>query len=124
MRPLMFALIVLSCSGNHAYRATAPVDRNRISAEEIQSTHIQNAYDAVRRLRPRWLEARGVTSFQKQLGVALVVEGVHVGDVSHLRDYDTSDISELKFLSAPEATQLYGIDHTAGAIQLFLKHGR
>lgn len=122
VRPLMI-LLLTGCAGSHASRASAPSDRNLISEAEIRASPATNAYDLVRQLRPRWLQTRGVTSFQTQINVALYVEGVHVGDITRLRDYDTGDLRELKFLSGPEATQVYGTDHPAGAIQLFLRRG-
>lgn len=122
LRPLVF-FCLLACAGPHIKSSVPAPDRNHITRAEIDNSTAQNALMLVQQLRPQWLQVHGVTSLRTQLGVALYVENVRAGAVSRLREYQREEVEELFYLSGPEATRLYGINHPAGAIQLALRHG-
>ncbi len=102
--------------------------RNRgavITAEELATTSELNAYDAVRRLRPMWLRMRGPVSLslQERAGVRIYVNGTRRGQIDELRAFQATDIESITYLSAPEATTRFGIDHSDGAILVVLRRG-
>jgi hypothetical protein len=69
-------------------------------------------FGAVNRLRPTWLrpQSRGT------LPVVIVDGTPQPGGVDALRSMRASDVSELQYMNASDATTRYGTGYTAGAI--------
>jgi hypothetical protein len=68
-----------------------------------------NTYQAVQRLRPQWLRARG----QSNIGggatvVTLFVDGAPRGQATDLASIPVSDVGEIRYLSASDATFEFG----------------
>ncbi len=86
---------------------------NLITMEELADHSALMAYDVIRRLRPRWLQARGGSANQPQL----FVDGARMGMAeAGLRSMPVSDIQELQFLNASDATMRFGTNFPGGAI--------
>lgn len=120
------ALLMLACSSSG--RSSESKARNRgavISVEELATTAELDAYQAVRRLRPMWLRTRGPVSLslQGRAGIRVYVNGSRRGELDVLRSFRATDIESITYLSAPEATTRFGIDHSDGAIMVILKRG-
>jgi hypothetical protein len=77
------------------------------NAELVESSET-DAYIALERLRPRWLRARGQSSFSGGTVVMLFVDGSPRGDVSNLRGIPINDIRDITYLSATEAAFQFG----------------
>ena len=91
-------------------------DPNRITAEELADYTTLTAADVVRRLRPRWLQGRGAGT-GGQNTPRLIVDGAPMGDAeSALRSLSVSDIQEMQYMSASDATMRYGTNYPGGAI--------
>ena len=91
-------------------------DPNRITAEELAEYTTLTAVDVVRRLRPRWLQGRGAGTTGQNTPV-LILDGARMGDAqSALRSISVSDIQEMQYLSASDATMRFGTNFTGGAI--------
>ena len=124
-------LLTLACSSSGRSSSGLPSQsnaRNRgavIPAEELATTSELDAYDAVRRLRPMWLRTRGPVSLslQGQAGIRVYVNGSRRGQLQMLKTFRATDIESITYLSAPEATTRFGIDHSDGAIMVILKRG-
>jgi hypothetical protein len=118
---LLVVLAVAGCAsggGGAATRGSA----NRITAEEMAEHASLDLYAVVQRLRPRWLQVRGATSVQGRAAIAVILDGVRQqGSIELLRGLRASDIREVRFLGARDATTRYGTDMTAGAIEVFTK---
>lgn len=116
------ALVVLAaCSATAGGRAGGT--RNVITADEIASTTARDAYEVIERLRPRWLQSRGVASFRDaapQLPV-VYVDRIRIGGLEVLRTLNVTDIVELRFYSASDATTRYGTDHAGGVIEVYTR---
>ena len=93
-------------------------DRNLITAEEIQTVRTGTAMDVVRRLRPQWL--RKSRARRGGESPVVYVDGWPRGEPSALADIQIASIQDIRYLSAPDATQLYGIGHNAGVILVTL----
>jgi hypothetical protein len=65
--------------------------------------------------------AEGDVGRSGAMSVMVYVDGTKVGGVQELKRIPAQDIREIRFLSASEAQQRYGIGHAAGAIQVALK---
>jgi hypothetical protein len=120
---LLFLLGVGGCVSAGAGRTSgaAAVDPDRISEEELAADPGQDLLTIIESLRPRWLRPRGRT-FTGVAPVAVVVDGVPwQGGVGNLRSIRASDVRELRYLSAADATTQFGSDMAGGAIVVYRK---
>ena len=90
---------------------------NTLTAEEIANAHIPNVFDLVSSLRPRWLQTRGVDSFQKPSEIQVYLGTTRMqGGVSALRELSSLGITKIEFVDGITASARWGLDHGAGAI--------
>ncbi len=85
-----------------------------ITAEEIADAHVQNALEAVRKLRPRFLLTQGGTTSAHD--VQVMVDEVPRGTASALGSVNAADVAEIRYLDASEATMRYGTGYSGGLI--------
>lgn len=113
-----FALVSAlgACSSGSGGSSGPRRDPNRITTEELAEYTTLTALDVVRRLRPRWLTGRGAGTAGSNTP-QLILDGARMGNAaSELRSIAVSDISELQYLSASDATMRYGTNYPGGAI--------
>ncbi len=111
----LLALVILgsACASSGQPGQSRPRrDRNLITAEELSELSVSSAYEAVRRLRPGWLQARG----RSGLPVVYRNNTRWGGDPRSLENIRIDDVSEMRFLSASDATTRYGTGFTGGVI--------
>lgn len=89
-----------------------------LTGEQLASTHAASVYEAVRRLRPSFLRARGPTSvlIPGATGPALWVDQTYIGDVGELRDIPTGDVVSIRHLPSWEAATHYGSRFSQGVL--------
>jgi hypothetical protein len=112
-------------SGNGAAPRTSS---NVITRQELAAVQVPNAYDAVQRLRPSFLRPRTIAGGTKTAGgsstvqdyAVVYVDGIRKGGPEYLRTIPTAEISELRYLSAMDATTRYGMNVAAGVIDVKL----
>ena len=119
-------LLTLALTGCASGSASGGQRRNPdlITSEELRQTDSEglSAFQAVQRMRPQWLRGRGVGSFGGGLELPKVmVEESPYGEVDDLRSMNVSDIDEMRFLGAAEATTRFGTGYDAGAILVSLR---
>ena len=91
--------------------------RELITADELATIDVQNALQAVQRLRPNFLRFPGAMSItQGQAAVVVYVESTRMGGPEMLQQIPITEVKEIRYLSATDATQRFGTGHTAGAI--------
>ena len=98
--------------------------RDVITQEELAKVDVQNALDAVRRLRPSFLQTHGgMTSSITQGGqdVVVYVDNTKMGGPSTLAQIPITDVKEIQYLNGTDATQRYGTGHGSGAIIVIRK---
>jgi hypothetical protein len=115
MSALTFALIGCA-SGGGGSDGTPRGNSNRIVESELATLETQDAYTAIQRLRPQWLRSRSGAA------PVVIMDGTRqqVG-LSILRSIRTSELQELRYLSASDATTRYGTGFDGGAILLTTK---
>ncbi len=94
-----------------------------LTGDEIRRNHIDNAYDAVRRLRPAFLSTRGPTSVLNapRQDIVVIVNGLPYGGVEDLRSLRAGEIAWVRRLTAAEAYVKSGHPAPSGAIELRLE---
>jgi hypothetical protein len=120
------ALLVPACASTGTGSSSSGGDRDLLTREQLEGMDHLTAYDAIRRLKPRWLQAeRGQDSFASQdmRGTRVYVDGVLFGDTEALRRLDVRDIGEIRFLDKRRATTRFGTDHAEGAILISTRSG-
>lgn len=98
-----------------------------LTADEIATHNIEgsSAYDAVARLRPKWLRARGVKSLHVESDSSeyayIFVDGRPLGKFGTLHDIPLYQVSEVRFYDVAEAAQFGPRGEQAGVIEVRLK---
>ena len=96
--------------------------RNVITAEEITTIDVQNALQAVQRLRPNFLQTRGNVSItQGKQEIVVYIDQTRMGGPSALAQIPITEVREIQYLSGTDATQRFGTGHGSGAIIVLRK---
>lgn len=109
-------LLLGGCSAGSQEAADTPsAGPGVLTREQIVATNHRNAYDAIRQLQPMWLQTR-----RRSTGavdpVWVYVDGVRRGTVEELRMMNADAVSEVRHLSAADATTRFGTGHSSGVI--------
>jgi hypothetical protein len=123
------ALLLLQLAAGARAVEAQKAERTRksdlITAEEIAKSGANNAYDAVKTLRPAWLRTRGAISTDPDSptggGIQVYVDGIHVGSTDELNNVLAERVQEMRLVSASDATTKYGTGHTQGVIEVTSK---
>jgi len=148
LRSLVLALLALTtvAASGAAQQKKVKRDKKVITAEEVSEAAVNNAYEAVQKLRsdrlrqgqrqmtvysrsergsdsPRSSDETGSLSDASDRGVklAVLVDGTELGGVEELQRIQSNRIEEMRFLSGSDAQQQYGARYPAGVIQVKLK---
>lgn len=100
-------------------------DRNVLTAAELQGVPVETVYDAIQRLRPEFLRSRGQVSLENPSASLPVVylDDIRLGGPDALRTIRVSDVHEIRYLSASDATTRYGTGHAGGVIAVTTRRG-
>lgn len=94
-------------------------DRNLLTREEMSEISANNVYEAVERLRPRWLQIRAARSLIGSTEIVVFMNRSLLGGPDVLRQFNPSNVARLRYLDGPTASaQLSGLGGRAveGAI--------
>lgn len=113
---LATAVACASGSGSATQGSTAVPPRNPdvITAAELADPMVAtgSTYDAIRRLRPKFLMTRGGTSIQNPTAGQVVhcsVDGGPLQTLDLLNRIRPNEISEIRYLSSTDAGQRFGV---------------
>jgi len=133
-RPMLIAIVALGLAACATGGAATAGSRARgsgdvLTAEEIaKRPGITNAYDAVHMLRPSFLHSRGQTSLHDasttgdlQPLPTVFVDNQQFGEVASLREIPVTDVQEIRYISASDATTRWGTGYPNGVIQVVRK---
>lgn len=134
-RKATLALLILVLALGACAQGTSRANRSNpdvLSRAEIDDSRASNLYDAIQRLRPRWLQVRGGTrSMDARSGVATHVlvyqDQTMLGDIEVLKQLTPGMIISLRYLDGPTASATLpgiGSRHVAGAIVIEAAPGR
>jgi hypothetical protein len=94
-------------------------DGNRITNEELVDVQVSTLYEAVERLRPRWLTVRAPRSFGMTAEILVYQEQTLLGNIDVLRQLSKDAAYSLRYMDGPTASaSLPGTSgrHIEGAI--------
>lgn len=113
----LVALSLLGCAAGRAAEPAAP-DPDLLTAAELAGAPEASVYEAVRRLRPRFLQSRGPNSLSLPSagGPAVWVDGTLMGGLEWLHDLLPREVVTIRRLSAWDAATTYGSRFTDGVI--------
>lgn len=118
--PLVLGLLLAACSastpaGDVPAKTTS---RDLLTADEIKTIDAQTAYDAIKRLRPRFL-----TPGQNRTPPVVYINGRKT-DLRELTTLRAEEIMEVRYYEPGEATTRYGTGHLGGALEIKLGTAR
>ena len=120
--PLMLLVaLTASCASTRVASDGQEEDRssaNRLIRQDIVQFSERNLYDAIERLRPRWLRVRGITTVQGPAPIIVYQDNVRIGAVDVLRGIRSDNIEEVNFVSAADATTRWGMGLSSGVIEV------
>jgi len=92
--------------------------RNLITQDELMAVPHSTVYEAVRALRPRWLQARAGATFQSRepQTARVYIDGQLRGELGEMWNLLPTEVNEIRFMSASDATTRFGTNHIGGAI--------
>jgi hypothetical protein len=122
---LVAVAAIIGCT--HASGASGPsrtlaVPRraNFLTAGEIVAAKADDAtaYDALARLRPNWLNAHGVTTFDARVSefAVVFVEGQKYGGLESLRSIQAYHVANLRYYNVTEAGATFGLKAGGGGV--------
>jgi hypothetical protein len=98
---VVFAAAGCASSGGNGVRRDSRV----LTPEEIATAPVTNLYEAVERLRPRWLEMRDVRSLGSGIGqIVVFLNNSYVGGPETLRQFQAHQIVRVRYLDAAQAS--------------------
>jgi outer membrane receptor for ferrienterochelin and colicin len=118
----MLAISTVGCMG-HGQASERQHGSSVITAEEMQALSVSSVTEAVQRLRPNWLAARGALSIQNPAaGRPIVfVDGIRFGTAESLQRVRVIEVEFVRYLNARDATTRYGTGHAGGVIAVTTK---
>lgn len=87
-------------------------DSRMLTSDELATVEASNVYEAIERLRPRWLEIRSVHSLSSGVGqIVVFLNRSYLGDPDVLRQFQPHQVVRIRYLDGPQAsTSLSGYD--------------
>ncbi len=116
---VLLTLALMGCAGVPSSGGSGG-GPNQITREQLQETGLEyvSAWEIIERFHPQWLQRRGTYSFPR-----VVVNGLPYGGLDSLRNMLGSDIEEIHYLTAGDATTRFGTGYTSGAILVVTRRG-
>jgi hypothetical protein len=117
-------LVLMGC-GSTREAGKLPASREVLTAEEISRTSALTAYEAIQMLRPAFLRAQGpkavLPSPRSTMYPAVYMDGAYHGELETLKTLYVSDVQDIRYIEAQQATIMFGTGHAAGIIMVNTK---
>ena len=110
---LSFALMIgfAGCASGSGGGGGSRSSSNRLVAADMANQQELDLHQAIRQLRGRWLTSRG-----RGTPNVHVDGGARQGGVQELQNIRVSEVQEVEFMGAADATLRFGTGYEAGAI--------
>ncbi len=113
MSVLAIAVLAGACASSGQPGSSPRRNRNLITADELAELNVTSAFEAVRQLRPAWLTRRGGSA-----PIIYLNSTRWSGTPEGLESIQLQSISEMRFLSASDATTRFGTGFQGGVIMV------
>lgn len=126
MKSLILSSLLIFCIGCSSGGGTkSGSSRDPLKAAEILASGAPTAYEAVQMRRPMWFSSRGLKSSMTSGSRTPLVymNGMKYGELEALRNIAAESISEVRFITAEDATIQFGTGHSSGVIMVTTKMG-
>ncbi len=122
---LLFSVVVLatSCATASQSGERSGRSQNQLSHADLEDTSELTLYNAIQRLRPRWLRSRGASSAMGPAPVVVYMNNVRLGGISDLHDIAVESVEEVSFINASDATTRWGTGVAGGVILVVSRAG-
>jgi hypothetical protein len=120
---MMAAALVMALAACGPSGSSAPGRGNArlLTEDELSQASVNNAFDAVQRLRPAWLMARyqgGTRGYP-----TIYVGPQRFGELETLRTIEMANVLEIHYFDAVDASSRFGRNVPFGVIQVILDVG-
>jgi hypothetical protein len=125
MRVLLGSLMLAAIAACASVGNAPSVDRNLVTAREMEQMGSANVYQALERLRPEFIRRnRGRQSINLQAARTVVyIDNARFEELDALRTIPSSAVESIRFLDGRDAVTRFGNGHEAGALIVTLKRG-
>ena len=115
---LLLALLAAGCGSTGGGGGGG--NSNLITRDQIVTFPDASAYVIIQRLRSTWLRARTQGSFgnPEPTYAEVFVDNVRYGPIESLNSVSSTDIDSIEYISATDATTLYGTGYAGGIIRI------
>jgi outer membrane cobalamin receptor len=124
VRGCVFMMLLASCAHPSPADSGPAQSGDVITEAEIARSQSITAYDAVQKLRANFLSNRGTTTILGDTSPLPVVylDGIEYGPMASLRNIPADHVSSIRMYRAWEATTKFGMNKTAGVIEVLTKN--
>ena len=103
----LLVCILLLASGCASGGGSTGSDSSTLTREEIAAVQVGNLYEAVQRLRPRWLLVRGNRSLGLESIVGVYQGQTFLGDTEALRRFGVDAVARLRYVDGATASATF-----------------
>ena len=129
--PALLVVLLLTAACATTERSSGNRDRDVLTRSELAKHPNYSALQMIRQFRPLWLKDRnadfnalGIQDIANPRGIRVYFDGINQrSGVAALDRLAVSEIHRMRKLDASDATQRFGIGHSAGAILVDLARG-
>jgi hypothetical protein len=120
--PAMLALLLFSgacASSDSTVGERARHQSNLITSEDLLRINANDTYEAVRQLRPVWLQKRGTSSISEFVAdgdIYVYIDRVRLGGPESLRQINPLSVTRIEYLGPALANNRFGMGHHHGVI--------
>ena len=120
---VLLTLALMGCAGVPSSGGSSG-GPNLISSEQLRHVDLGNlsALEIIQRVRPRWLQSRG-SLISGQMLARVRVDGAAYRGFDDLRNMRGSNIDEMRYLNARDATTRFGTGYDGGVILVVTRTG-
>lgn len=117
---LVLAVALAACASGGGSGGAGRSRNAPIPTEELDKWSDQDLFAVLQKLRPAWLQSRAMYTGIGRQEISVILDGVVQPEpLDFLRGFRAGDAREVRYMSAADATTLYGTGMSAGAILVF-----
>ena len=112
LAPLLVLALFLGACATGAGGTSSRSNPDLITLEELETLPTATAYEAISRLRPRWIQTR------MNEPPIVFMDGSRMGGVEVLYNIQVSQLQEIRHRNGRDATTRYGTGYGGGTIEM------